>query len=148
MENIIVKCPSCGTKNRIPSHRLNETPVCGKCRASLKDVIGAGKPINITDSSFNREVIEHPGAVLVDCWAPWCGPCRMVSPILDEIATEYMGRVKIVKLNTDENPGVSSQYGIRSIPTLLIFRNGKQVDKIIGALPRQEIERRLISILR
>lgn len=143
VENVIVKCPSCGAKNRVPAVRLNEAPVCGKCRASLKGVIGTGKPFDITDSTFNREVIEHPGTVLVDCWAPWCGPCRMVSPILDELAAEYRGRVKIVKLNTDENPGFSSQYGIRSIPTMLIFRDGSQVDRITGALPRQEIERHL-----
>lgn len=148
MENIIIKCPSCGTKNRIPSGRLNDAPVCGKCRAPLKGVAGTAKPIDITERTFNREVIEHPGAVLVDCWAPWCGPCRMVAPILDELAAEYSGRVKIVKLNTDENPGISSQYGIRSIPTMLIFRNGKQVDRITGALPRQEIERHLASALK
>jgi len=147
MENIIAKCPSCGTKNRIPAARLNEAPVCGKCRASLKDIIGAGKPMDITDSTFNREVIEHPGTVLVDCWAPWCGPCRMVAPILDELAAEYRGRVKILKLNTDENPGISSQYSIRSIPTMLIFRKGNLVDRITGALPKPEIERHLATAM-
>jgi thioredoxin 2 len=147
MENIIVRCPACGTKNRIPADRLNGTPVCGKCHASLKGVIGTGKPLEITDETFNREVMEYPGTVLVDCWAPWCGPCRMVAPILDELAAGYRGRVKIVKLNTDENPGISSQYGIRSIPTMLIFRNGTQVDRITGALPKQEIEKHLASAI-
>ena len=127
--------------------RMHESPVCGKCRASLKGVIGQGRPVEISDSTFNKEVIGYPGTVLVDCWAPWCGPCRMVAPVLDELASEYRGRLKIVKLNTDENPGISSQYGIRSIPTMLIFRNGTQIDRITGALPKQELERRLASLL-
>lgn len=147
MGDIIARCPACGTKNRIPADRLNDFPVCGKCRTSLKDVIGAGRPLDINDSSFEREVIRHPGTVLVDCWAPWCGPCRMVAPILDELAGEYRGRLKVVKLNTDENPATSSQYGIRSIPTMLIFKNGNQVDRLTGALPRQEIERHLAAAL-
>jgi thioredoxin 2 len=143
MENIVVSCPACGTKNRIPADRLNEVPVCGKCRAPLKGAAGPGKTVEITDATFRKEVVEYPGTVLVDCWASWCGPCRMLAPILDELAAEYRGRVKIVKLNTDENPGISSEYGIRSIPTMLIFRNGIQVDRITGALPKQEIERHL-----
>jgi thioredoxin 2 len=147
MENIIVRCPACGTKNRIPADRLTEAPVCGKCRAPLKGVTGTGKTVEITDATFRKEVMEYPGTVLVDCWAPWCGPCRMVAPILDELAVEYRGRVKVVKLNTDENPGISSQYGIRSIPTMLIFRNGTQVDRLTGALPRHEIERHLAAAL-
>jgi thioredoxin 2 len=145
MENIIVRCPACGAKNRIPGDRLNESPVCGKCRAALKGVIGTGTPQAITDSTFNQEVMAYPGTVLVDCWAPWCGPCRMVGPILDELAGEYRGRVKIAKLNTDENPMISSQYRISSIPTMLIFKNGTQVDRITGAVPKQEIERRLTA---
>jgi thioredoxin 2 len=144
---IITRCPACGTKNRIPWDRLGETPVCGKCRASLKDVIGTGAPGIVTDATFNQEVTAYPGAVLVDCWAPWCGPCRMVAPILDQLAAEYRGRAKIVKLNTDENPGISSKYSIKSIPTMLLFKNGAQVDRLTGALPKQEIERHLAAAL-
>jgi thioredoxin 2 len=147
MENIIVKCPACGTKNRIPANRLNEAPVCGKCHASLKGATGSGKTVEINDTTFREEVIEYPGVVLVDCWAPWCGPCRMVAPVLEELAEEYSGRVKIAKLNTDENPGISSQYAIRSIPTMLIFRNGTQVERLTGALPKQEIESHLALVM-
>jgi len=142
-KDIIAECPSCGAKNRVPLDRLDESPVCSKCRASLKGVIGTEKPVEISDSAFDKEVISYPGTVLVDCWAPWCGPCRMLAPIIDELAAEYRGRVKFVKLNTDENPGIYSQYEIRGIPTMLIFRNGELVDKIVGAYPKQEIEKHL-----
>jgi thioredoxin 1 len=90
----------------------------------------------VTDASFKEEVLESDVPVLVDFWAPWCGPCRMVAPVVDEIAEQYAGQVKVVKLNTDENPNVASQYGIRSIPTLMIFKNGQRVDMVVGAVPK------------
>jgi len=145
-ENIIVKCDRCGTKNRIPSRRINESPKCGRCKSPLK-AAAPGIPIDVNDQTFDKEVISYPGPVLIDCWAPWCGPCRMIAPVLEQIAAEYSGRVKIAKLNVDENPIISSQYGIQSIPTMLIFKNGNQVDKLVGALPRQEIEWHLASVL-
>ena len=83
----------------------------------------------------------------MDCWAPWCGPCKMVAPVLDQLASEYAGRIKIAKLNVDENPMTASRYGVQSIPTMLIFKNGNQVDKLVGALPKQEIVRHLRSVL-
>ncbi|PZV18414.1 MAG: thioredoxin [Leptolyngbya sp.] len=90
----------------------------------------------VTDSTFKQEVLESEVPVLVDFWAPWCGPCRMVAPIVDEISAQYEGQVKVVKLNTDENPTVASQYGIRSIPTLMIFKGGQRVDMVVGAVPK------------
>jgi thioredoxin 1 len=90
----------------------------------------------VTDDSFKKEVLESEVPVLVDFWAPWCGPCRMVAPVIDEIATQYAGQVKVVKLNTDENPTVAGQYGIRSIPTLMIFKGGQKVDMVVGAVPK------------
>ncbi|MFC1534969.1 thioredoxin TrxC [Thermodesulfobacteriota bacterium] len=146
-ENIVVKCADCGAKNRIPVSRLDEGPVCGKCRSPLRFTSGPGVPVDVTDQSFNREVISNPGPVLVDCWAPWCGPCRTVAPVLEQLATEYRGRIKIAKLNVDENPKTASQYGIQSIPTMLIFKNGNQVNKMVGALPKQEIERHLEKVI-
>jgi len=143
----IVPCNSCGTKNRIPLARLNDRPVCGRCRAPLSAGGFPSHPVEVTDLNFRQEVLFFPMAVVVDCWAPWCGPCRMVTPIMDQLASEYAGRVKIAKLNTDDNPSVASQYGIQSIPTLLFFKNGTQVNKLIGALPKREIEKHLAALI-
>ncbi len=90
----------------------------------------------VTDASFKQEVLESSLPVLVDFWAPWCGPCRMVAPVVDEIAQQYDGKIKVVKVNTDDNPNVASQYGIRSIPTLMIFKGGQRVDMVVGAVPK------------
>lgn len=92
--------------------------------------------LQVTDASFKQEVLESELPVLVDFWAPWCGPCRMVAPVVDEISEQYQGQVKVVKINTDENPSVASQYGIRSIPTLMIFKGGQRVDMVVGAVPK------------
>ncbi|MFN5864545.1 MAG: thioredoxin, partial [Pseudanabaena sp.] len=92
--------------------------------------------IAVTDASFEQDVLKSDIPVLVDFWAPWCGPCRMVAPVVEEVAAQYEGKIKVFKLNTDENPSVAGQYGIRSIPTLMLFKGGQRVDVVVGAVPR------------
>ena len=101
----------------------------------------------VTDSTFKQEVLESKVPVLVDFWAPWCGPCRMVAPVVEEMAKQYDGRVKVVKVNTDENPRVASDYGIRSIPTLMIFKEGQRVDMVVGAVPKTTLANTLEKYL-
>ena len=105
------------------------------------------KPQDVTDSTFEQEVIQAGRPVLVDFWAPWCGPCRMVAPIVEELAGEYEGKVDFYKLNTDENPAVSTRYGIRSIPTLLVFKGGEPVQQIVGFRPKSDLKKRLDAVV-
>ncbi|HRC61756.1 MAG: thioredoxin [Dehalococcoidia bacterium] len=104
-------------------------------------------PADTTDTTFDADVLQSDTPVLVDFWAPWCGPCRMVAPIVEELAGEYEGRVKFLKLNTDENPRVASQFGIRSIPTLLVFKQGSIVGQIVGFRPKSDLAKRLDAVL-
>jgi len=105
------------------------------------------KPVEVNDSSFDQMVLQSKTPVLVDFWAAWCGPCRMVAPLVEELAGEYEGKVAMVKLNVDENPQIASQYGIMSIPTLLIFKDGAPVSNIVGFRPKAELQRSLDAVL-
>lgn len=102
-------------------------------------------PVEITDNNFDQEVLKSDIPVLVDFWAVWCGPCKMIAPVVEELAGEYQGKVKIGKLDVDNNPNTAMKYGIRSIPTLLIFKNGNIVDQIVGAVPKNTISQKLES---
>jgi thioredoxin len=145
----VVTCSSCGAKNRVDEGAAaRRQPVCGKCGASLNVNAGTAdtsKPRTVTDATFSQEVLEARGVtILLDCWAEWCGPCRMLAPVLDELAAASGGRYIIAKLNVDENPLTAAQFDIRSIPTMLIFKNGALVDRIVGAQPKQAIAARLL----
>ena len=104
-------------------------------------------PAEVNDASFDEQVINSDKPVLVDFWAPWCGPCRMVAPIVEELADEYAGKVEFRKLNTDDNPRTAAVYGIRSIPTLLVFKGGEPVGQIIGFRPKSDLKKRLDAVL-
>jgi thioredoxin len=141
----VVECSSCGAKNRVDESAAERLrPVCGRCGDALEVKPGGGKPLAVTDATFAREVLGKRGVpVLMDCWAEWCGPCHMVAPTLDELAAEASGRYLITKLNVDENPRTAGQFNIRSIPTMLIFKDGALVDRIVGVQPKQAIAARL-----
>ena len=139
-ESLIIPCGRCGASNRVPREKLGSgrQPVCGRCKTPLQINNGA---LDVTDESFANEVERSPLPVLVDMWAPWCGPCRFVSPLVEELAVELAGRLRVVKLNVDENPATAARFGIQSIPALLLFKGGREVDRVIGARPKSEIRR-------
>lgn len=105
-------------------------------------------PIHVSDATFDKAVLQSPLPVIVDFWAPWCGPCRMIAPILDEVAKEYAGKALVAKVNTDENPEWAMRYGVRGIPTMLFIKDGKEVDRQVGAVPKQLITSKLALLLK
>jgi thioredoxin 2 len=124
----VIACPNCGRRNRVPS-AASGTPRCGNCHKPLPWIVNAG------DDDF-AEVAEHASVpALVDLWAPWCGPCRMVSPALEQLATEMAGKLKLVKVNVDESPKLQQRFGVQAIPTLLLLRNGAVAARQTGAAP-------------
>jgi thioredoxin 2 len=143
---LLIRCPSCGATNRVPPERLQqgEQPVCGRCKTSLST---DGKPGTVTDATFRQEVERSPVPVLVDMWAPWCGPCRMLTPVVDDLASKMKGRLRVVKLNVDENPETASRFGIQSIPSLLLFKGGREVDRLIGVRSKTEILQRVERLI-
>jgi thioredoxin 2 len=140
MEDTIIPCPQCGSKNRIDVPNQDQVPICGKCKNPLPWVVAG------TDISFRKE-LDTATPVLVDFWAEWCGPCRMTAPVLEDLARDKAGQIKIVKINVDQNPATARQYNILSIPTLILFKDGNPVETLIGATSKDALLAKLGSHL-
>jgi len=131
---MITLCPHCGTLNRVPEDKLHNNPTCGKCKKPLF----TGEPVEMNTELFVKALQKSDQPLVVDFWASWCGPCKMFAPTFARVASQFEPRARFVKINTETNPQLATQFGIRSIPTIAIFKNGQMVDQIAGALPPQQ----------
>lgn len=140
---VTVRCPFCTKLNRVDLRRAQDRPACGECgKPILLD-----RPLMVTDQDLGRVLADAEVPVIVDFYADWCGPCKIMAPILDDVARERMGSVLVTKLNTDHNPRASAQYGIRGIPTLILFRDGKEFARQTGAVPRGMLDKLIARVL-
>jgi len=138
-ESTITACPACGTRNRIP-HVASGSPRCARCKEALPWLVDAD------ETSFDLVAGESPLPVVVDLWAPWCGPCRVVGPVLERLAGEFAGRCKVVKVNVDEAPGISTRFGVQGVPTLVAMRAGREVARQVGAAPESRLREWIASV--
>ncbi len=129
---------SCGSVNAVPLEKLQKGPVCGACKQNLNP---PDQPVEATDANFNDLVEKSPLPVMVDFWAPWCAPCRMMGPILESFAKKRAGQVLVAKFNTDDSPNVPGKFGIQGIPTLIVFKAGKETNRQVGAVPEAALEK-------
>jgi thioredoxin 2 len=145
-ETQLLRCPVCNATNRVPRDKIAQglEPVCGRCKTPL---LVSNKPMTVTDATFSTEVERSPLPVLLDMWAAWCAPCRMIAPAVEELAVEMAGRVRVAKLNVDENPLTATRFNVHSIPTLLVLKAGREIDRIVGVQPKTEIARRLERVI-
>jgi len=140
----VFRCKECGTRNRIPGNRINAGPRCAKCRQALKtEELFEPQPLRITDGNFQEKVLRSPLPAMVFAWAPWCPTCRAFLPVVDEYARESRGKVRVGKLNVDENPALSSSYSILSVPQILVFENGQLKETLPGAMQKQDLHKKM-----
>lgn len=137
MDTVLLNCRKCGAVNRVKKDKLRSVVKCGKCAASI-DI--PDRPVDATTASFTDEVLNFPGAVLVDFWSPGCGYCLRMNPALEEIASEYTGSLKIVKVNVQDEQSLAAEFAIRGVPALHLYNNGRRINELAGALPKQQLE--------
>jgi len=147
-ESVIIECLRCGTKNRVPRSRIHDRPNCGHCHAPLSVEAFALRPLETSEGTFARDILGAQEPVLVFFYSPTCPYCRMLSPVIDQIAVKFEGAALIARLDTTANPVVSAQYGIQGVPTLLLFRGGKLLKRMVGVQSGDEIERSLKGIMK
>ena len=140
---LAIPCPHCSALNRVPSERLGERPVCGRCKQPLF----GGKPVELTTANFDAVAGRGDVPVVVDFWAPWCGPCHQFAPVFTEAATRLEPQLRLAKVDTEAQPALAQRFGIRSIPTLLVLRNGREVARQAGALNAMQLRQFLANAL-
>ncbi|TRZ50254.1 thiol reductase thioredoxin [bacterium] len=147
-DNAVLVCRKCGAKYSASQDRLHDRQLCGRCNAPLLASERKIVVLDVSDIDFAREVLASPEPVLLMIWAPWCAYCRMLHPIIDRIASEYNDRLKVARLNVDDNPAVCSQYTVQGVPTILMFKDGKLMNRMVGVLSKEDIEREMKVVLR
>ena len=134
---VLLRCRNCGTVNRIPVERLRAQPKCGRC-GSLVEF--PGRPVEVTASNFDSEVLDHPGAALLFFWAPWCAHCRAMTALMEEVAREKAGMIKVVMINSEKDPAVARRFDVLSVPKLVLYRYGRKIDERNGEMRKDELE--------
>jgi thioredoxin 2 len=136
-KTVLIRCKHCAVINRMPVDKLMNKPKCGKCKSFLEI---SERPFDVTAANFDQEVLTWPGIVLVEFWASWCGHCRMIAPVIEELARERAGLLKVVKVNVDIEPSLGARFNIQATPTFMLYQNGRKLNEIAGALPKKELE--------
>ncbi|MEJ2697297.1 MAG: thioredoxin domain-containing protein [Candidatus Sulfobium sp.] len=141
---VLLRCHSCGTVNRIPVSKLGAQPKCGKCRSVLDFPV---KPVEVTASNFDREVLDHPGAALIFFWAPWCAHCRAMIPLMEEVAREKAGMIKVGMINSEKEPALARRFEVMSVPRLILYRYGKKLNELNGEVRKGQLEEWIVHSL-
>ncbi len=143
MSSTQINCPHCFATNRLPMDRLGDNPNCGRCKQSLF----IGKPLELTLDNLASTIEKNDIPVLVDCWAPWCGPCQSFAPVFEQAAAQMEPHIRLAKLNTEAVPAIAQEWGIRSIPTLILFKGGREVQRVSGAMPIPQLKQWVLQSL-
>lgn len=145
---LILRCSECGGKNRVPVEKLDGHPKCGKCHTPLQtEAVLVDTPITITDGDFEQKVLKSPLPVFLDCWATWCGVCKMTMPVIDQLAADWKGRIRVCRVDVDKAPMVAARFHIQSTPTVLVFDKGQLMDTLVGAVPKNQMIQKMAKYL-